>query len=428
MNKRELSEPKQWLIEQCQQLNFGHITFCVRSGEPDLRQPWRTLQLVPPLTDDERQALEANILRDGCRDPLVLWRGKDILLDGHHRYDICQRHGVDFAVTDVDLPDREAAADWIDANQLGRRNLTPDQAALLRGRRYNRLKKAAFGRAGRAFGADKMSTPKTAERLAREHGVDEKTIRRDGQFAEAIEKTRSLDPEIEHKVVSGNGPTKAAVIKAAELLERHPAKAREVLDGTRTTAHVVRELRREETATRLTQLAAREAKAPTGVFDVVVIDPPWPMRKIERDCRPNQTDLDYPTMTEDQLAALTIPAAADCHVWLWTTQRFLPLALHLLERWGLKYVCTFVWHKPGGFQPVGLPQFNCEFALYARRGSPEFVDTKAFRTCFEAPRGRHSEKPEAFYEMVRRTTAGRRLDMFNRRRIEGFVGWGKEAR
>lgn len=386
--------------------------------DPELRE------LVPPLTDDERQALEANILRDGCREPLVLWRGHDILLDGHHRYEICQRHGIDFVVTDVELPDREAAADWIDANQLGRRNLTPDQAALLRGRRYNRLKKP---RGGDRRSKGQNAPLNVASRLAGQHGVDPSTIKRDGRFAEAVAKTRAIVPDIEQKVVSGKGPPKAAVIKAADLLEKHPDKAREVLDGKRTTAHVVRELRREETATRLSQLAAREAKAPTGVFDVVVIDPPWPMRKIERDCRPNQTDLDYPTMTEEQLAALTIPAADDCHVWLWTTQRFLPLALNLLERWGLRYVCTFVWHKPGGFQPVGLPQFNCEFALYARRGSPVFLDTKAFRTCFEAPRGRHSEKPEAFYEMVRRTTAGRRLDMFNRRRIEGFVGWGKEA-
>ncbi|KAB2949486.1 MAG: hypothetical protein F9K17_02730 [Phycisphaerae bacterium] len=386
--------------------------------DPELRE------LVPPLTDDERQALEANILRDGCREPLVLWRGHDILLDGHHRYEICQRHGIEFAVTDVDLPDREAAADWIDANQLGRRNLTPDQAALLRGRRYNRLKKP---RGGDRRSKGQNAPLNVASRLAGKHGVDPSTIKRDGRFAEAVAKTRAIVPDIEQKVVSGKGPPKAAVIKAADLLEKHPDKAREVLDGKRTTAHVVRELRREETVTRLAQLAAREAKAPTGVFDVLVIDPPWPMRKIERDCRPNQTDLDYPTMTEEQLAALTIPAAEDCHVWLWTTQRFLPLALNLLERWGLTYVCTFVWHKPGGFQPVGLPQFNCEFALYARRGSPVFLDTKAFRTCFEAPRGRHSEKPEAFYEMVRRTTAGRRLDMFNRRRIEGFVGWGKEA-
>lgn len=386
--------------------------------DPELRE------LVPPLTDDERQALEANILRDGCREPLVLWRGHDILLDGHHRYEICQRHGIEFAVTDVDLPDCEAAADWIDANQLGRRNLTPDQAALLRGRRYNRLKKP---RDGDRRSKGQNAPLNVAARLAGQHGVDPSTIKRDGRFAEAVAKTRAIVPDIEQKVVSGKGPPKAAVIKAADLLEKHPDKAREVLDGKRTTAHVVRELRREETAKRLNRIAASETKAPTGVFDVLVIDPPWPMQKIERDCRPNQTDLDYPTMTEEQLAALTIPAAADCHVWLWTTQRFLPLALSLLERWGLKYVCTFVWHKPGGFQPVGLPQFNCEFVLYARRGSPVFLDTKALRTCFEAPRGRHSEKPEAFYEMVRRTTAGRRLDMFNRRRIEGFVGWGKEA-
>lgn len=389
--------------------------------DPQLRE------LIPPLRNEERQALEENIRRDGCRDPLVVWRGHDVLLDGHHRYEICQRHGIDFAVTEVDLPDREAAADWIDANQLGRRNLTPDQVALLRGRRYNRLKKQ--------HGGDRRSIPqnedlngKTAARLAREHGVSRQTIERDGQFAAAIEKTAVIEPDLEHKVARGTGPAKSAVIKAAELLETHPDQARAVLEGRRTAADVVRELRREATAQRLNEVAAREAQAHEGVFDVIVIDPPWPMRKIERDCRPNQIELDYPTMTEEQLAALTIPMADDCHVWLWTTHRFLPMALRLLDAWGLKYVCTFVWHKPGGFQPVGLPQFNCEFALYARRGAPEFIDTKAFRACFEAPRGRHSEKPDAFYDVVRRVTAGRRLDMFNRRAIAGFVGWGKEAR
>ena len=81
--------------------------------------------LIPPLTDDEFRQLEASILAEGVRDPLVVWEG--ILLDGHHRMRIADTHGILYEVVERNLPDRNAAMAWIIKNQFARRNLTPYQ-------------------------------------------------------------------------------------------------------------------------------------------------------------------------------------------------------------------------------------------------------------------------------------------------------------
>lgn len=178
------------------------------------------------------------------------------------------------------------------------------------------------------------------------------------------------------------------------------------------------------------QAEAIKPATPSGRYEVIVIDPPWDMQKIERDVRPNQTWFDYPPMSEDELSAFDVAsmAADDCHLFCWTTQKFMPVALRLVDAWGFRYVLQFVWHKPGGFQPFGLPQYNCEFALYARKGAPRFSTTKDFNTCFEAPRREHSRKPDFFYDMVRRVTDSRsRIDVFSREAREGFDQFGNET-
>ena len=101
---------------------------------------------IPPLSDEEYAQLEKNILADGCRDPLVLWG--QLLVDGHNRYAICTKHGLPFNTVQKEFASRDEALDWTDANQLGRRNLTPDQRSIIRGRRYNRTKKANDGSRG----------------------------------------------------------------------------------------------------------------------------------------------------------------------------------------------------------------------------------------------------------------------------------------
>jgi len=78
--------------------------------------------LIPPLTPEEREQLEQNILEHRrCHDPIVLWEG--IILDGHNRYEICFKHGVEFQIVELELESREAAKVWILENQLSRRNL-----------------------------------------------------------------------------------------------------------------------------------------------------------------------------------------------------------------------------------------------------------------------------------------------------------------
>lgn len=389
--------------------------------------------LIPPLRPDERAELESSIASLGCRDPLTVWG--EVLVDGHNRYEICTRLGVTFAVVPIKFEDRLDAVIWIIKNQLARRNLADDQRAICveRLRRFlsERLKRERAVAARKLGG---MATPQQVrERLS--DALSDKRSQVDVVEIKAPAETLATQAKSDNKQ---KRDTRAEAAKAANIPERklkgaalvidaRPDLADQVERGEIKLAEAVREIKRTEVIEKLESVEAREQKELAGQYDVIVIDPPWPMQKIERDVAPNQVAFEYPVMREDEIAALKMPAADDCHMWLWTTHKFLPMALRLLDAWGFKYVCTFVWHKPGGFQPIGLPQYNCEFALYARKGSPKFIDTKALPVCFNAPRGAHSEKPEHFYDVIRRVTAGRRIDIFNRREIDGFDVWGKEA-
>ena len=177
--------------------------------------------LIPPLTAEERAGLEENLLRDGCLDPLVVWREQQILLDGHHRKEICDQYGIDYAIREISLPDREAAADWIDAHQLGRRNLTPEQMSLLRGRRYNRLKNPHGGdrkSAGSSAHSEHLIGERTCEQLAEDLGVSPATIKRDGQFADAVDRLG-----VQREVTEGRlDAPRQAIIEAVHGLGPNP--------------------------------------------------------------------------------------------------------------------------------------------------------------------------------------------------------------
>ena len=157
--------------------------------------------LIPPLSAEEFAQLEANILRDGCLHPIVTW--EETIIDGHNRYAICKKHDLPFKIITMEFDDRDAAMDWMDTNQLGRRNLSPVDFKLALGRRYNRTKKAAHSGVNQYTkeGGEDQNDPhlNTAAKLATQHGVSEATVKRAGKLAEAVE----AHPEIKEAIASG---------------------------------------------------------------------------------------------------------------------------------------------------------------------------------------------------------------------------------
>ena len=161
--------------------------------------------LIPPLTDDEFSRLEESILKDGIRDKLVVWG--ETLIDGHNRYRIATKHGLAYETVQKDFESREHALNWIISNQLGRRNLNPNQIAYLRGKRYETEKKMQGGTGANQYSkeqsfpnANSADSPKTSEALGREYGVHQSTIIRNANFAKAVD---ILPAEIKTEVLIG---------------------------------------------------------------------------------------------------------------------------------------------------------------------------------------------------------------------------------
>lgn len=171
--------------------------------------------LIPPQKLEEHAALESSILAEGCRDALVLWQGT--LIDGHNRYDICTVHGIPYQTISMDFANRNAVLDWIESNQFSRRNLSPPQMRLIRGRQYNRLKQTQGG--DRKSKCQNDTLIDTAETLAKQYGVSVATIKRDGAAAELLGKC----PRLEQAVIRGEMSITAALAEFDAVAARQRA-------------------------------------------------------------------------------------------------------------------------------------------------------------------------------------------------------------
>jgi len=134
-------------------------------------------------------------------------------------------------------------------------------------------------------------------------------------------------------------------------------------------------------------------------------------------------------MTLAEIIALPVKdmAERDATLYLWTTNHYLRDSFDVVDAWGFRFSQVLVWCKTRrGIGPGGIFANTTEFILVARRGHPTH-QRRMDSTWFHWPRGRHSEKPEAFLDIVEQVSPGPYLELFARRNRLGWDTWGNEC-
>jgi len=160
--------------------------------------------ILPELDEQARARLEENLLEHGCMLPLILW--EDILIDGHHRYEIIQKHDLPFNTISLELETREDVLLWVIDFQISQRNLSSLQLSYYRGLRYNTEKKMHGGDfksdQQKSIAHNGQSIGPTAVRLAEIYGISRNTIRRDALVATAIDAIGAISPQVKRDILS----------------------------------------------------------------------------------------------------------------------------------------------------------------------------------------------------------------------------------
>lgn len=194
----------------------------------------------------------------------------------------------------------------------------------------------------------------------------------------------------------------------------------------RDEKEAAREEKRQENAEKIETLATPlDAQ---GLFQTIVIDPPWDWGDEGDVNQFGRAKPDYHTMPIEDIEKLPVGKIADenCHLYLWVTNRSLPKAFRLIEAWGFRYITCLTWVKPS----IGMGNYfrgSTEQVLFCVKGS-QMLKRRDVGTHFEAPRGdRHSAKPDEFYKIVESCSYGPYIDIFGRKGRPGWSVWGENG-
>lgn len=370
--------------------------------------------LIPALSAEEYGQLEENILHDGIRDALIVWDG--ILLDGHNRYEIAQKHNLPYEVQEMNFDSREDAKIWVIKNQLGRRNLLDYVKVELT---VGKLEPLIAAKAKEKQIATLKQNQSTVLPTLAERAID----------------TRE-------EIAKAAGVSHGTVAKVKKIMQAAPPEVKEAArNGEMSINQAYQATRREEKKAEVQKRIEEYAEVQTGVIDIekpekkyniIYADPPW---RYWESGNKNQSE-HYKTMTIDDICNLPIKdiAADDSVLFLWVTYPILAEAFRVIESWGFKYsTAAFVWVKKN--KAADSPFFGCgawtransELCLLATRGSVQRLDA-TISQIVESPIGEHSKKPDIVRELIERLVGKLpRVELFCRNPADGWDVWGNEA-
>jgi N6-adenosine-specific RNA methylase IME4 len=244
-------------------------------------------------------------------------------------------------------------------------------------------------------------------------------------------------PEVDRPTLASQGIDKNLAHQARTLGAMSEEKFEEVVSDardavSRTVRHVVdQDTKAERRAEREIELAARQTALPDKRYGVIYADPEWRFEPYSRETGMNCTaDNHYPTSPTEEICGRRVGdiAADDCVLFLWATVPMLPQALAVMAAWGFRYKSNFVWVK----NRAGTGYWNRnahEHLLVGTRGNvPAPAPGTQWPSAIEAPVGRHSEKPEKFYELIEGYFPNLpKIELNARRSRPGWDAWGNEA-
>lgn len=372
--------------------------------------------LFPEMNADEYASLKEDIQRHGLREPI--WLSKDgRIIDGRHRYQACRELKIEPTFTRNNWEDDETIAYAVVSLNLKRRHLNESQRAMVAARVKPIYEKAAERRQKAGVVADPRGQKGSSAKLAaKDLHVGERTVMHASRVLEQATK------ELVHAVDTGLiAVTAAATLsKFPEMLQKKITKM--IAEGKAKNVRLALKAERQRE-----QVKAIEATdAVTGEYSCVVVDPPWRFNKTRADDDTQRGQTPYPTMTEAEISAIKIPAADNCILFLWTTNAHLVTgeASRVLYAWGFEPKTLLTWKK----SRIGVGDWlrgATEHAILATKGHPVMVPPIP-STILEADVGEHSEKPQAFYDLVAAHCPGTKVELFARKMRDGWAQFGAE--